>query len=869
MKKILPVVLLLLLLKILPCKAQFVTLADQDFASWLNQRFQGCFDQSDLRFDTTCSEVLSLQELTIDGFLDDIENLDGLQYFKSLRTLNITGVNTGSTTLNSISSIPRLPNSLKAFLCSNTVITTLPPMPDTLISISLNNNALLNTISPLPAQLQNLQVNNSPATFSTLPGTLKYLQFANLLSPTVVPVLPNELKYLESISFGDVSFSQSVFPDSLRHLAVEATNILSYPILNDSLSFVYVTSRVLNYINSFPANLDSIVASGSGISNLPGLPAELNYLDVRTTGMICLPYLPNRLSKLYLPLSILCLPNTVVGLQVFRQSTPINLSLCSPVNNANHCPSGPVITGTFFFDNNSNGIRDANENFRSGIAVSHSNGNMAYSNSIGYFEISGILGNNSVSITPPPFYNAVPDFSTFQFNNNDTIVSTSYALQPSVTADSIAIHVVPDVRAKPGFNHRARVIIYNIGTTTVSPSVTLRYNSSYLSFLGSQPSGAVNNGNLLTIAVSALSPGEIQNLSFNFNVNVGAAIGDSIYFVSTALAGSSVSADNAYSIIRAAFDPNDKNATPVLTPQQVMDGDWINYLIRFQNTGNDTAINVVVTDTLDTNLEPSSFEIIGSSHPAIIQRKGRNLSFEFYNIMLPDSNINILESQGYIRFRVKALSSIAIGNIIPNYANIYFDYNVPVTTNTTTTKIEASVVPLTLLSFKALYIGNNEVILSWKTSEEFNTGFFEIEVSDDGRSFHNLGVINAQGSGSNSYSFKAFMTNNLQYYRLKMIDLDGSFTYSETRRVSLKDANGLVVNPNPSSGNFEVIFYSSRNDKAALYLYDVNGRIVWRQSCNVKAGVNTIPVHVGWLAAGFYMIRFEGSVTLQTKVIID
>lgn len=868
MKKII-ILLFTVLLEIVPCRAQYVTLADQDFASWLNQRFQGCFDQSDLRFDTTCSEILNLQELSIDGFLDDIENLDGLQYFKSLRTLNISGVNTGSTTLNSISIIPALPKSLKAFSCSNTVITNLPPMPDTLISISLNNNALLNTISPLPAQLQNLQVNNSPATFSTLPGTLKYLQFANLLSPTVVPVLPDELKYLESISFGDVSFSQPVFPDSLRHLAVDATNIFSYPVLNDSLSYLYGTSRVLNFISSFPVNLDSIVASGSGITNLPGLPIDLKYLDIRTTGLYCLPYLPSRLSKLYLPLSILCLPNTVPGIQVFRQFTPINLPLCSPINNANHCPSGPVISGTFFYDLNSNGVKDVNENFRSGITVSHNNGNISYSNNSGYFEMSGMLGNNVVNINAPSFYNVVPDFSAYQFNTNDTLVSTSYALQPAIIADSVAIHVVPAVRTRPGFNHRAEVILYNIGTTTVSPTVTLRFNSNFLSFIASQPSGAVNNGNLLTIPVSPLLPGEDQNLTFYFNVNNGAPLGDTIHFLSTVLAGSSLSTDSSYSIIKGSFDPNDKIATPKLTPQQVIDGEWIDYLIRFQNTGNDTAINVVITDTLDTKLDLSSFEMIGSSHLPISQRKGRNLSFEFYNIMLPDSNVNEPESKGYIRFRVKALSSVGIGNIIPNKADIYFDYNSPVTTNTTTTKIEASVVPLTLLSFKALYIGNNEAMLSWETSAEFNTSYFAVEVSDDGRFFNDLGTVNAQGSGSNSYSFKAIMTNSLQYYRLRMIDIDGSFTYSETRKVNFKEANKLTVNPNPSSGNFEVKFYSERNDKATLSIYDFNGRIVWRQSFNVIKGFNTLPVNASGLSAGVYMIRLEGLVTSQSKVIIN
>ncbi len=528
-----------------------------------------------------------------------------------------------------------------------------------------------------------------------------------------------------------------------------------------------------------------------------------------------------------------------------------------------------MIKGTVFYDLNSNGIKEAGENFRSGIPVSHNNGSIAYSNNNGFFEISGIQGANTVTLTPPTFYTSVPVVSNYQFSTYDTIVSQSYALQPTSIADSIAIHVIPDTRARPGFNHRTQVSIENVGSTTLAPTISVRYNNTNLTFLSSIPSGTVNTGNLLTFTSPSLSPGERRLISFNFRVNITAALGDTVYFTGTALGGSSLSTDSAFTEIRGSYDPNDKNATPKLSLQQVAEGKWINYLIRFQNTGNDTAIHVVVTDTLSTLLDLNSFQMIGASHPAITQRKGPNLSFEFYNIMLPDSNVNEPASHGYIRFRAKALVSTAAGSIIPNYADIYFDYNNPITTNTTTTRIETVVVPLTLLSFQAFYIGNKEASVNWETAAEFNTSHFVIQRSDDGRSFEDVGRVNAQGFGADRYSFIASMKNDLHYFRLKMVDIDGSFTYSEVRKVSVKESNGLVVFPNPNNGNFEIKLYATQNEKAHLRLYDLKGRMVWQQPCTINTGINSIQVEAGRLSAGNYIVRIEGTVTKQAKVIIQ
>jgi hypothetical protein len=116
----------------------------------------------------------------------------------------------------------------------------------------------------------------------------------------------------------------------------------------------------------------------------------------------------------------------------------------------------------------------------------------------------------------------------------------------------------------------------------------------------------------------------------------------------------------------------------------------LEYIIRYQNTGNDTAFTVKILNPLDTNrLDLSTLEMVATSHPADIRfvYHERNLEFVMNNILLPDSNINEPLSHGFVRYRIKPKSTVAVGDSIQNFAAIYFDFNSPVITNTAVTKI--------------------------------------------------------------------------------------------------------------------------------------------------------------------------------------
>ncbi len=140
-----------------------------------------------------------------------------------------------------------------------------------------------------------------------------------------------------------------------------------------------------------------------------------------------------------------------------------------------------------------------------------------------------------------------------------------------------------------------------------------------------------------------------------------------------------------------SYDPNDKTAQPLgYGPEHIVwPGTPLTYRIRFQNTGNDTAFLVVVRDTLSTDLNPATIDLLGGSHPYKFDLlAGRIMQFTFDNIQLPDSLTNPEGSQGFIDFSIKHRDDLPLGTTIGNSAAIYFDFNKPVITNTVNRKID-------------------------------------------------------------------------------------------------------------------------------------------------------------------------------------
>lgn len=134
----------------------------------------------------------------------------------------------------------------------------------------------------------------------------------------------------------------------------------------------------------------------------------------------------------------------------------------------------------------------------------------------------------------------------------------------------------------------------------------------------------------------------------------------------------------------ASYDPNDKRGFPLgWHAEHFLENDQeIEYTIRFQNTGNDTAFLIVVRDTLPPELDPLSVRPGASSHPYAFDIAGDGtLAFTFGNIRLPDSTTNEPASHGYVNFTIAQKPDLAPGTVIENDAAIFFDFNEPVLTD--------------------------------------------------------------------------------------------------------------------------------------------------------------------------------------------
>jgi uncharacterized repeat protein (TIGR01451 family) len=125
-------------------------------------------------------------------------------------------------------------------------------------------------------------------------------------------------------------------------------------------------------------------------------------------------------------------------------------------------------------------------------------------------------------------------------------------------------------------------------------------------------------------------------------------------------------------------------------PRKVYPGyeDWLYYTIHFQNVGNAPAFNIKITDILDYNLITETFQLLNYSHSLNYVLNDNKLNFVFPNIMLSDSTSDSEGSKGYVQFRLKPTPNLPKDTEIQNYANIYFDFNPPIITNTVVTYFE-------------------------------------------------------------------------------------------------------------------------------------------------------------------------------------
>ncbi len=188
---------------------------------------------------------------------------------------------------------------------------------------------------------------------------------------------------------------------------------------------------------------------------------------------------------------------------------------------------------------------------------------------------------------------------------------------------------------------------------------------------------------------------------------------------------------------------------------------------------------------------------------------------------------------------------------------------------------QSTVLPVTLLDFSATYVSSNNVKVAWTTTNEINAAYYEVERSSDGTNF--IGV--AQVDASSSLDLTHFYTindqlynidGNIVYYRLRVVDNDGKYTYSQIIPVKLgQPETSFSVYPNPVDNYAILNLYADKPDNGMLRLIDNSGRQILTKSFTITNGNNSIMVdQLGNLPRGVYIIQVMVNNNLYNQKII-
>ncbi len=228
--------------------------------------------------------------------------------------------------------------------------------------------------------------------------------------------------------------------------------------------------------------------------------------------------------------------------------------------------------------------------------------------------------------------------------------------------------------------------------------------------------------------------------------------------------------------------------------------------------------------------------------------------------MLVDSIKNEPKSHGYIVYKIKAKQNVQIGDVIKNTAAIYFDYNLPIFTNTEMTTVVAEVLPLKLLSFTARKQDKTN-LLNWATAQEINVDRFEIERSTIGRDFSKIGVVSSESAvgSTHKYSFTDYSpltTAHSLYYRLKMVDKDGQSTYSPIRQININHSTlNIAIFPNPAKDNLQMQIESDKKSLLQLHVLSGDGKVLSSKSIVANEGSSLQSIHISSLSKGSYFLK--------------
>ncbi|MBO9700604.1 MAG: T9SS type A sorting domain-containing protein [Sporocytophaga sp.] len=383
-------------------------------------------------------------------------------------------------------------------------------------------------------------------------------------------------------------------------------------------------------------------------------------------------------------------PVTITGV-VFEQGIGKCWSKADTVKyvNSSECKYG-YVSGSVFYDKNINGIMEYDEKLLTNKLIKIEPDNKVIYTVDGNFKglMLPIGQKHSLSISDENWGSGKIDID---MSRSDTFHYYSSVNIPGIPLVQNDLQVeITAGRMRPGFPTTYFIDIRNNGNNYLYDTyidLTLDTTLKGITF-GTAPL-SINNNKVrwkINYIDGQAKQRFIVNATIPINLSLlGNQVSTSVEITNPADTYLANNKDIEVTTITGSFDPNDKQVSSENGKEAafIPPSSGLEYVIRFQNTGTDTAFIVKVIDTLSSNHDVKTLKILAASHNYDFTVNDNILIWTFKNILLPDSTTNEPKSQGFVKFTIKPNPEISIPAEVTNKAYIYFDFNEPVITNTT------------------------------------------------------------------------------------------------------------------------------------------------------------------------------------------
>nr|WP_321227559.1 T9SS type A sorting domain-containing protein [uncultured Psychroserpens sp.] len=593
--------------------------------------------------------------------------------------------------------------NLNYLLCSyNQLISLDVSNNDNLVNLNANNNMLMSLDLANNLNLENLYVSSNQLTTLSF-GNNSNLLFIdcsfnqlNSLDVTTLTSLTQLRCALNQIANIDLSNNNLLEEININGNQLTSIDLSNNSFLNDlNCSYNLLTSLDVS------ANLDlySIQCDGNQLINLdfssnPNLNAfsfvdniDLIYVNIKN-GI----HFVEEFQIYNLPsLEFVCVDEDEY---LAFQNILVTNGITANVNS--YCSFNPggdynTITGNITFDSQNNGCDandvafpfikiNINDGVETGSTFTTNAGEYNFYTQDGTFTVIPDLENST-------FFNVTPLDATINFpDTNNNIAIQDFCITANGVHQDVEIVMAPNIPARPGFDAVYLITYKNKGNQTLSGDFSFAFDDSVLDFLSATETPTTQNTGLLTWDYVDLLPFESRSVYVTLNVNgptetPAVNIDDELDFnvIINPVAGDESPNDNQMDynqIVVGAFDPNDITCIEgdFVEPTEI--GEYLHYIINFENTGNADAQNIVVKTEIDpTMFDINSLRVLSSSHDAYVKVREGKVEIVFESIYLSSGG------HGNILLKVQSQDDLQTDDTVTKNAEIFFDYNFPIETN--------------------------------------------------------------------------------------------------------------------------------------------------------------------------------------------